>query len=80
MTFNLFVAIFCVCQDILENDDVKLEWMFIASLVMDLVKVERHDISYFSHAQRFVVIAYSVHRLVETWGFKKTKRSTDVTL
>ena len=47
MTFNLFVAIFCVCQDILENDDVKLEWMFIASLVMDLVKVERHDVRYF---------------------------------
>lgn len=29
----------CLLQDILENEDVKLDHMFIASLVADIVKV-----------------------------------------
>jgi len=33
------MAIFYFLQDILENEDVKLDHMFIASLVADIVKV-----------------------------------------
>ena len=29
----------CVSQDILENEDVKLDHMFMASLIADIVKV-----------------------------------------
>lgn len=28
-------------QDLLRNEDVKLDWMFKSSLVLDLIKVER---------------------------------------
>ena len=39
----LFVAIFAliiIClQDVLENDDIKLDWMFKVSLIFDIIKV-----------------------------------------
>ena len=42
--FEYVVNSFCVIlQDILENPDVKLDHMFIASLVADIVKVRSRD-------------------------------------
>lgn len=53
---NPFLGFFCDCgmfavvtehcsrgslQDLLRNDDVKLDWMFKSSLLLDLIKVSR---------------------------------------
>lgn len=53
---NPFLGFFCDCgmfavvtehcsrgslQDLLRNDDVKLDWMFKSSLLLDLIKVYR---------------------------------------
>lgn len=35
-------CIFCLVQDILANDDVKLDNMFLASLVSDILKVRNN--------------------------------------
>ena len=41
-TFHVRTVSFSL-QDILENDDVKLDSMFIASLIMDLIKVSKYQ-------------------------------------
>lgn len=35
-------------QDLLRNEDVKLDWMFKSSLLLDLIKVSRRYTDYFA--------------------------------
>lgn len=65
--FQRMITFACVFQDIIENEDIKLDDMFIASLVHDLIKVSislrtlERDVEY---TYFFSLLGYAVHSRV----------------
>lgn len=67
---NDYIA--CVFQDIIENEDIKLDDMFIASLVHDLIKVSIFlDMyfrkRYFDCEKKYIYISFLLFRVCCTF-------------
>lgn len=41
-------------QDLLRNEDVKLDWMFKSSLLLDLIKVKIHKVADYEYRCLFI--------------------------
>ena len=68
-------------QDILANDDMKLDNIFIASLVFDIIKVKietNYVIFYFSldELNLFLLLAYILHTFQKIPGYVLLKMRT----
>lgn len=61
------MAIFYFLQDILENEDVKLDHMFIASLVADIVKVCLMN-GNLRESLRYIRLDFANRVLVNLWS------------
>lgn len=61
------MAIIYFLQDILENEDVKLDHMFIASLVADIVKVCLLN-GNFRESLRYISLDFANKVLVNLWS------------